>query len=181
MTVDPTLVEVVRYDRWANAKVFEICLGVDRARLDEPAAGTYGTILRSLVHMVSVEEVFAGLIDGRDRPPHPAAAARDAFARLMVERGVADGYFKHELGWYGERVVSIADEWEALLSATDAGDLEKRLFVPWFGVELSLRQVILQATGHAAHHRSQVLSTLGDRGVEVPDIDYVIMLAMESK
>ena len=39
-----TLKDLFAYNGWANAQVFAVCRDVDRARLEEQAAGTYGSI-----------------------------------------------------------------------------------------------------------------------------------------
>ncbi len=38
---------------------------------------------------------------------------------------------------------------------------------------------MLQVFSHSHTHRAQVMSTLGDRGLAVPDMDYVQMLQEE--
>jgi uncharacterized damage-inducible protein DinB len=37
------------------------------------------------------------------------------------------------------------------------------------------REGLIQVLTHSAQHRAQVLSTLGERGRQVPDMDYVVM------
>jgi uncharacterized damage-inducible protein DinB len=41
---------------------------------------------------------------------------------------------------------------------------------------MTVHDGLIQVVGHSAQHRAQVLSVLGQHGVEVPDLDYVLML-----
>ena len=49
----------------------------------------------------------------------------------------------------------------------------------WMPFQITVQQCLMQLLVHNGHHRSQVFSALGERGVKVPDLDYIIMLAKE--
>ncbi|HEY8738998.1 MAG TPA: DinB family protein [Candidatus Dormibacteraeota bacterium] len=164
-----TLTEFFRYNRWANARVFKVCLRAERALLEEEAAGTVGTIDNSLRHMVSVEEGFAALLAGEE--------AASKF--LVTPTGLADGYFKHELAWYAERAAELDDHFLEVVGAATPEFSDREVMVPWLQFAMTAQQAMMQVLVHNGHHRSQVFSALGDRGVKVPDLDYVIMLAKE--
>jgi uncharacterized damage-inducible protein DinB len=154
------LADLYRYNVWANARVFEACASVDTAALQEDARGTLGTIDETLKHLVGVEDVYLAMIQG-----HPPAS-----------REAREAYPAHDLAWFADRARQLGDGYLDLLSGEGDALLERPLTVPWFNFPLTARDGLLQVLSHSAQHRSQVLSTLGARGVEAPNIDYVYMV-----
>jgi uncharacterized damage-inducible protein DinB len=154
------LTDLYRYNAWANARVFEACATVDTGTLLEDARGTLGTIDETLKHMVGVEDVYLAMIRG-----HAPASG-----------GAREEYFAHDIAWFAERATKLGDGYLDLLSGEGDALLERPLTVPWFTFPLTARDGLLQVLSHSAQHRSQVLSTLGARGVKTPDIDYVFMV-----
>jgi uncharacterized damage-inducible protein DinB len=164
------LQELLRHNRWANARVFKVCLRAEVGLLEDPATGTVGTIDDSLRHMVSVEEAFGSII---------AASRKDDFEYLVTDTGLADGYFKHELAWYEDRAAALDNHFIEVAAAATAEELGTLVVVPWMPFKITVLQCLMQVLVHDGHHRSQVFSALGERGVKVPDLDYIIMLAKE--
>ncbi len=157
-----TLRRFCRYNAWANTKVFKICSGLDAAALSEAEAGSLSNLEETLKHLVGVENFYLHLAS--DTVPADIAAWREAF-------------MQHPLNWYMERSAAIGEEYQELLAARDADFLEGELRVPWLPVPITVRDGLLQVLTHSGHHRAQVLSVLGARGLKVPDIDYIYMLA----
>ena len=158
-----TLVDLYAYNAWANAQVFAVCLSLDQTALDEQSPGTYGTLAETLKHMAQVEIVYAYMLQDK---PLPTGESRDEF-------------FAHDLAWFAEVTARIGQAYIALVA--DAGDAfyAEPLHVPWFDFALTKHDGLLQVLSHSAQHRAQVFSVLGQRGVEVPNVDYV--LYVESK
>ena len=169
------LYELLRHNRWATARVFKVCAGADPALLGESAGGTIGTALETLAHLVSVEEGFSAMM-GMALRQHGRAPGLEF---LVTPDGLEEGYFGHELGWYAERAAAL--DTFLLDDVAGAGEesLEHEIWVPWLDFPMTIAKGITQVLVHNAHHRSQVFSVLGERGVKVPDLDYVIMLAKE--
>src|SRR5947208_12022595 len=121
-------VEFSRYNRWANARVFKVCLATEQALMDKDAAGTYGTIAKSLTHMVSVAEGFAALVLG-------AAAARGlaspGFTSLVGTTGMPDGYFDNDLDWFARREAEIDSFFINFAEGADEELLATEIQVPW--------------------------------------------------
>jgi uncharacterized damage-inducible protein DinB len=140
---------------WANGRVFNTCLAVDRQQLDEQAPGTYGTLARTLQHLVVVEDAYAHMLrgDSLDR-----VASRD----------------DHDLEWFAQRSAQLGQEYLHILARADEGFYAAPLNVPWFEFPLTKRDGLLQVLSHSAQHRAQTFSVLGAHGVEVPDLDYVL-------
>ena len=155
-----TLEDLYAYNTWANAQVFAVCQGVDTAQLEAAAPGTTGTITDTLKHMIGVETVYSLML--RDRP--------------IGDDGSREAFSAHDLAWFAEQAQRVGQSYAALLAGADDAFYAAPLHVPWFDFALTKHDGLLQVLNHSAQHRAQVLSTLGDRGVEVPDVDYVLFV-----
>lgn len=153
-----TLADLYVYNAWANAQVFDICRGLDQARLDEQAPGTYGTLTETLKHMAQVEIVYAQMLQDK---PLPTGEARDEF-------------LAHDLAWFAEITARFGQQYTALVANADDAFYDEPLHVPWFDFALTKHDGLLQVLSHSAQHRAQIFSVLGQRGIEVPDLDYVV-------
>ena len=151
------------HNAWANARVFEVCLGLPAALLDEEARGTSGTIARTLKHLVAVEDVYLAML----RAGGPEAV------------GSMEEYLAHDVAWFAGRSAELGEAYLAWLAACDRPALERDLQIPWFDFPVTGEEGLLQVLSHSSQHRAQVLSVLGARGISVPELDYVLMLAEE--
>ena len=151
-----TLRVLVSYGRWANGVVFGLCRDVDPAVLAEPAAGTIGTIQQTLEHLVCTEDDCFLMLEGRA----PLQTVDEMLAHVAA-------YRDRDLAWLAERADLAGAGFERALAAADAAFLDGEL-----RPAMSRRASMLHALTHSMHHRAQVLSVLGARGVKVPDIDY---------
>lgn len=155
-----TLSDLYAYNTWANARVFAICRDVELAQLDADAPGTYGTITETLKHLVLVEAVYALMLEDK---PRPAADARDEF-------------LAHDLIWFAETAARAGQRYADLLATASDTFYTEPLNVPWFTFALTKHDGLLQVLSHSAQHRAQVFSVLGQHGIEVPDLDYVLFV-----
>ena len=156
-----TLRTLASYGRWANRVVFGLCRDLDPAILAEPAPGTIGTIQQTLEHLVCTEDDCFQMLEGRA----PLQSVDEMLANVAVYRG-------RDLGWLAERADLAGAGFERALADADVAFLDGELRPP----AISRRAGLLHALTHSMHHRAQVLSTLGARGVKVPDIDYGFFL-----
>jgi uncharacterized damage-inducible protein DinB len=153
-----TLQAMYAYNAWANAQVFGVCQGVDRAQMEEHAAGTTGTVEDTLKHLVEVEDAYLLMLRGE----------------TTQAMGPRETYFAYDLAWLAQRAAELSRAYQELLARADAAFYDAPLAVPWFSFALTKHDGLLQVLSHSAQHRAQVLSALGERGMEVPDIDYVL-------
>jgi uncharacterized damage-inducible protein DinB len=149
--------KLVEYGRWANRRVFALCLELDGGHLGDAARGSVGTVLDTLKHLVRTEDSFLAFM-------------RDGNADSLGER---EPYWARDLTWFAARAEQLADEYGAFLPAAR---LDAEFRVPWFDFPMTVADGALQAMTHSVQHRAQVLSVLGGRGLKVPDLDYVFML-----
>ena len=67
---ETTLVELIRYNNWANAQVFAACLKLTPEQVNTAAPGTYGTIRATIEHIIQAEADYIGRLTGaRPQPP----------------------------------------------------------------------------------------------------------------
>jgi uncharacterized damage-inducible protein DinB len=156
-----TLIGFYRHNGWANARTFELCEQAAGGLLTDAAKGTRGTVDETIKHMVAVEAIYLSMVQGED------------VSRDLADR---DQYFAQDRSWFFGRGRELSGEYLALLNQKDQAWLDGPLRVPWFDFPMTVHDGLIQVISHSAQHRAQVLSVLGQHGVEVPDLDYVLML-----
>jgi len=58
---EPTLVEFVRYNQWANQQLLAACMNLDEGLLTARIPGAYGSILETFGHLLRAEAGFLKL------------------------------------------------------------------------------------------------------------------------
>lgn len=147
--MDGALLELYRHKTWATLRLIEYCNGLGGEHLDATTPGTYGTIRETLRHLVDSEEGYYQLLTG-ERSSEP----------------LADGPVP--LDELAERIGRLGARWEA--AAGDAG-FPSREVKTSDGWRLPGSVPMAQAIHHADDHRSHVLSIIGARGLEIPELD----------
>ncbi|HZU77620.1 MAG TPA: DinB family protein, partial [Dehalococcoidia bacterium] len=95
-----TLQRLVRYNGWANSRVFELCAGLDREELTRPAPGSLGTLAETLQHLVGVEDGYLTMLRGQD---------------YQAAFGSREAYMQQELAWFLQRPAQLADDYADLV------------------------------------------------------------------
>ena len=129
-------------------------VGVKPEQLDTKTPGTYGSIASTLMHLVDADERYLLRMDSptlppnQDRDPQPLKVLRD-------------------------RMQEHKTRWNRMLERLDAGSLDATIEAhdDWPHTPEAERVLLLQAFHHGNDHRTQICSTLGALGLEVPDID----------
>ena len=137
--------QVLHHNTWANGAIIEFCRGLDPATHESVSPGTYGTIERTLQHLIGAEQWYVQLLTGeligtrlRRNGPRPT---------LDVLAAIAAGT--------GARVVSVAE----------SDDPSRR--IKMIGGRASTVGVILaQHVHHGNEHRTQITTILGANGIE---------------
>ena len=144
------LVKLFEHNNWANLQIIKACSALSDDQLDaEPHSATVGSIRTALLHLVSSQRGYLGILT------LPVEARRKvplAFNELPESARIS-----------GEGLLSLArDEisqpLKARIQTTDGFYVE-----PWV--------VMLQAINHATEHREQIKSMLSALGVTPPEID----------
>lgn len=154
-----TLQLMFEHHAWANRRLLDTLETVAGSLLSADAKGTSGSIEQTIKHLVGVEDTYLAFIQGKDLSGFRSQEA----------------YFGQSSEWFRQRLAALGPAYLALLASTDGGLLERPLVIPWIDAPLTVRDGLIQVLTHSAQHRAQILSTLGDRGQKVPDMDYVLM------
>jgi uncharacterized damage-inducible protein DinB len=147
---ESVLERLFEHNLWANERILDACFALGDDQLDaEPASATKGSIRLTLIHLVSSQRGYLGLLT---LPVEERSRGPVAFADLRESAAAS-----------GEGLLALArdresDRWTTRLQTTDG-----YLVDPWV--------VMLQAINHATEHREQLKSMLSALGVEPPDID----------
>jgi uncharacterized damage-inducible protein DinB len=149
---EPTLVELIRYNNWANAQVFAACQTLSPEHLAAAAPGAYGSIHATLGHLIAAEADYIGRLTGQrpqppfkwdDRPALPAIAAFAAEvgpALLAAVERIPPTHLVHE---------------------EEDG----------FTMDYQARLLFIQVISHGIEHRTNVTTLLSSLGLPAPEVD----------
>jgi uncharacterized damage-inducible protein DinB len=140
------LQELLHHKTWATLQLIEYCQRLAPEHLDASLPGTYGTVRATLRHLLSADENYYRVLTGEELAPAPETAG---------------------LGALAERFRELSKRWEFVMHDPTAPDrdVENR-----WGFAKGVAP-LAQSIHHADDHRTQILSILGSRGLDVPDLD----------
>lgn len=142
------------HHRWATEKLIDHLGTLPSERLEETMPGTYGSIVSTLTHLLDADERYLQRL-------------RDPSLAPLADRGeVPLESLRAELGEHARR-------WDAVLAEVEAGTLQAAIVGKDDYPDTSHAESLLlvQAIHHGNDHRTQICSTLGALGLDVPDLD----------
>lgn len=150
------LVELFRYNRWANLKLLDWCAGVDPALLEIPAPGTFGRADQTLVHLVGAEERYIEYLTEELMPADQRLDFRAPFPGFDVLRARMEAS--------GDRLIELAASmpFDRVLRG-------ERLGGTLYPVRATT--LLIQAITHSCEHRAHVMTAISQHGVEAPELD----------
>jgi uncharacterized damage-inducible protein DinB len=146
------LIEMFRYNLWANLGLLEACDGLADSVLDATTPGTYGSARDTLLHLCASEERYVLRLTGKEQKeplsednPFPGHAE-------LRKRAKASG----------EGLITIATRFRSRI-----------IKGVYRGQRMAIPAVIfmVQAINHATEHRAHVMTILTQQGVRPPDLD----------
>ncbi len=149
---ETTLVELIRYNNWANAQVFAACQKLTIEQLETSAPGAYGTIHETVEHIIRAEAGYIGRLTGnRPQPPFRwreqapladlvAFAPTVASALLDTIQRVPPDHIVHEV------------------EEGNTFDYQARL-------------VFIQIINHGIEHRTNITTIMSGLGLNAPQVD----------
>ncbi len=153
------LVDPLRHNSWATARLLELCKGLTPEQLRSSSPGNYGTILETLQHIIGAEGNYRARLTGTptawSRPPREVEDI-DELARLNEDLA----RFWEELAsrpFDPERTIRFA------YSDPDPEDVGKE-----FDVKAGI--MVAQTINHGNEHRAQIFTILTTLGVEAPEL-----------
>ena len=157
----PPMLRQLRHDVWATERLIDHCRGLSAEQLELTAPGTYGTIRRTLAHIVSSDEGYLTRLLGvllHERP----FRLDDAEAANLDDLTVHFGHVKEGV----ERLFASGEfDPDRLIRDTP-------LRLPGMQrVEVDAWVPLTQFVHHGSDHRAHIGTILGAHGLEVPDLD----------
>lgn len=149
---EPTLVELIRYNNWANAQVFAACLKLAKEHRAASAPGAYGSIHATLGHLIAAEADYIQRLTGKG-PQLPF--------RWEDEPALEDIF-----AFSG----TVA---EALLDAIQRVPPEHIVHEEEDGNTMDYKASLLfiQVIDHGIEHRTNVTTILSGLGLAAPEVD----------
>jgi uncharacterized damage-inducible protein DinB len=149
---ETTLVELIRYNNWANAQVIAACLELTPEQRVASMPGAYGPIAETLGHIVFAEADYVGRMTG-DYPQPP----------FKLE----DGPTLADLAAYAEQVAA------ALLDAVQRVPPTHMVHEVEDGntIDYQARHLFMQAINHGIEHRTNITTILSSLGLPAPEVD----------
>lgn len=141
--------QVLRHNAWANKTLLEFCARLDPAALELSASGTYGTLQRTLQHIVGGEQWYIWLLTGQGLGPHAGERQKRTLDELIEVASLT-----------GARAVEIA--------ARDDGDRPVKIDDNPRGSTVGV--VLAQLVNHGNEHRAQATMILSQNGRDTPVI-----------
>jgi uncharacterized damage-inducible protein DinB len=142
------LVQSLRYNRWANLELLDVCSKLTEEQLQLSSPGTYGTIASTWQHLLAAEQRYLRRLVGfepriSESDPFPGV---DALAHQAAETG--DGL-----------IAAAAKAAPDGTSPDNAGGAVKH----WV--------VMAQAIHHGNDHRTHICTILGQNGISYGGLD----------
>ena len=149
---EPTLIEFIRYNNWANAQILAVCQKLTAEQLAASAPGTYGTIHATLAHIIKAETSYIRRLTGsRPEAPfkwedRPALSDIAAFAPQVAQ---------------------------AMLDAVGSTPPQQIVHEEENGhtYDYQARALFIQVINHGIEHRTNVTTILSGLGLPEMEID----------
>ena len=147
------LVEMFRYNAWANHRLFESCRSLTDEQLDSHVPGVSGSVRELLMHIVGGQQTF-----------------------ILRTKGLQhQGELNRGSVWPSiDKLIEMAENTshELIAIAGQIGD-QDQVDLPYLGktYRYPKRFFLVHAMEHSVEHRTEVKVALGHLGVETPDLD----------
>jgi uncharacterized damage-inducible protein DinB len=152
MQPEPTLVELIRYNNWANAQVFAACQALTPEQLAATMPGAYGSIHRTLGHIVAAEADYIHRLNGEGpRPPFRWEDAPAVGDIVRFSETVAGALLKAVQQVHPNHIVHEEEDGNTI-------DYQASL-------------LFIQVINHGIEHRTNITTILTGMGLPAPEVD----------
>ena len=151
--MEELLIEAFRYNKWANLHLLDVCTKLSDEQLQLTAAGTYGTIAATILHLISAEQRYLRRLTPGTKPdinehdPTPPSLAK------LREHAMRSGDQLIESAGRITPDETIEEERDGQL------------------MRLQLWVVLIQAMHHGNDHRTHICTILGAHDIPYGDMD----------
>ena len=152
--------ELLRYKAWANDLVFTALAKLPEDDLSAPRPIVFGSILRTLNHVYSMDVVWRANLEGR---PHGYTTRNPPTSPPFAELREAQ---KQVDAWYVAYTGELKDEEQPV----------RFTFIGGGPATLSRRDILLHVVNHGTYHRGNVAAMMYTLGVPPPTTDLPVYL-----
>ena len=149
---EPTLIEFIRYNNWANEKILAFCQTLTPDQLAAGAPGTYGTIHATLAHIIKAETSYIRRLTGNRPMPPFKWEDRPALKEIAA--------FAPQVGQAMLEAVQSTPPLQIVLEEEDGHTFEYQA-----------RGLFIQVINHGIEHRTNVTTILSGMGLPEMEID----------
>ena len=142
------LVQALRYNRWANLQLLEVCGNLPQDKLELTSSGTYGTIAATWVHLLAAEQRYLKRLVGSE----PRLSEKDDFPG--IER------LKEHAARSGDELIGAVGHFDPDATSEGRGEAAVRHWL-----------VMTQAIHHGNDHRTHICTILGQNDISYGDLD----------
>jgi uncharacterized damage-inducible protein DinB len=139
------------HNLWANLTLLDACANLSDEQIDAEDPGSYGTIRKTLLHIVSAESYYLWVLQDRPGELRPLNEENPSLAEL---RTVMEASSQSLI-----EVALTAKASESVDIKTSEGEYE-----------LPSPYLLTQIIHHGNEHRTNITSTLARDGIDAPDI-----------
>jgi uncharacterized damage-inducible protein DinB len=149
---DSMLVEFVRYNAWANLKLLDACQALTPEQLAAGAPGTYGTIYRTLQHLIDSEAFYYSLLTGEPLPAPFRWADQPAVAQIRA--------YCAEVGQAMIRAAGQVRPDDVVREECQGGINSYKALT-----------LLIQTVNHGVEHRTNITTIISALGLASPEVD----------
>ena len=149
---EPTLVEFVLYNQWANQKLLSICMDLKDEMLTANIAGTAGSILDTFSHLLRAEAGFLKRIHGTGPQPDFEWEDGPSLAQMATFAAEVSEAFMHTI----QHVPPTQNVHEE---------------APGWTFDYQARLIFMSLVYHGVAHRTDITTFLNNQGVALPELD----------
>lgn len=149
---EPTLLELIRYNNWANAQILVACQKLTHEQLAFSMPGVYGSINATLAHILRAEAEYIRRLTGVcPQPPFNWVESYSLEDLSTYAVSVANALL--------ETVINVAPEY--LVHEEEDGNT----------IDYLARLLFIQVISHGIEHRTNITTILGYLGETFTEID----------
>ena len=149
---EPTLVEFVRYNQWANQTLMTLCEKLEGTLLITSIQGSAGSILQTFGHILRAEASFLKRINGKSPEPSFDWAKAPSLSQLLP--------YSIKLG------DALLDTIQTVAPTTNVHEEEGS----WI-FDYQARLIYMSLFYHGVAHRTDITTFLNTHGIELPELD----------
>lgn len=154
MTLPKLITRFLQYNRWANERLTSWLLTLPRATLYQHTGSSFGTIDRTLQHMLSGQRYWHAILVKGEIPAFHLPEKENAVEQVIADLVASSKQLLNEL--------SVLNEQQLTENVAASDSTQSRY------------EYILHVVNHGSYHRGQVVTMCRALGVtaEVPVTDY---------